>query len=626
MKALIVDDNEDVRVLQKTILESQGYTVESAEDGKQALEMAKRSLPVPDIIISDILMPRMDGFELCHAMKADEKLKNIPFLFYSATYTSYDDKKLAMASGASRFITKPIAIADFLRIIQEVLEEHKKGGIQVPDHPKMHDEELDRLHKTVIIKKLDKKMRQLEEEREELRDSEERFRSISASAQDAIVLIDQRGIVQYWNESAERIFGYSKDEAIGQSLHELVVPHSIHERFLSGFKKFQEKGEGDYLGKTVELVAVRKDGTEFPIEHSISAVTLKGKLHAVGLVRDISERKRAEERIRKLSRAVEQSPTTIVITNTDAKIEYVNPYFTDLTGYTSEEVIGQNPRILQSGRTAPEEYKEMWDTISAGKVWRGEFCNRKKSGELYWEDVSISSVESPEGITTHFVAVKVDITGRKQTEKELKDALDKLRKTLGGTIQALAATVETRDPYTAGHQKRVADLSRAIAKEMGLSLDRVEGIRMAGTIHDIGKICVPAEILSKPGKISESEFNIIRTHSQAGYDILKDIEFPWPIAEMVLQHQERMDGSGYPNGLKGDQIIIGARILAVADVVEAMSSHRPYRASLGIDNALEEISKNKGVFYDPDVVDACLKIFREKGYQIKKIEINEGQI
>ncbi len=626
MKALIVDDNEDVRVLQKTILESQGYTVESAEDGKQALEMAKRSLPVPDIIISDILMPRMDGFELCHAMKADEKLKNIPFLFYSATYTSYDDKKLAMASGASRFITKPIAIADFLRIIQEVLEEHKKGGIQVPDQPKMHDEELDRLHKTVIIKKLDKKMRQLEEEREELRDSEERFRSISASAQDAIVLIDQRGIVQYWNESAERIFGYSKDEAIGQSLHELVVPHSIHERFLSGFKKFQEKGEGDYLGKTVELVAVRKDGTEFPIEHSISAVTLKGKLHAVGLVRDISERKRAEERIRKLSRAVEQSPTTIVITNTDAKIEYVNPYFTDLTGYTSEEVIGQNPRILQSGRTAPEEYKEMWDTISAGKVWRGEFCNRKKSGELYWEDVSISSVESPEGITTHFVAVKVDITGRKQTEKELKDALDKLRKTLGGTIQALAATVETRDPYTAGHQKRVADLSRAIAKEMGLSLDRVEGIRMAGTIHDIGKICVPAEILSKPGKISESEFNIIRTHSQAGYDILKDIEFPWPIAEMVLQHQERMDGSGYPNGLKGDQIIIGARILAVADVVEAMSSHRPYRASLGIDNALEEISKNKGVFYDPDVVDACLKIFREKGYQIKKIEINEGQI
>lgn len=187
----------------------------------------------------------------------------------------------------------------------------------------------------------------------------------------------------------------------------------------------------------------------------------------------------------------------------------------------------------------------------------------------------------------------------------------------GGTVQALAHTVETRDPYTAGHQQRVADLARTIATEMGLSADRIDGIRMAGVIHDIGKVAVPAEILSKPGRITAHEFGIIKTHSQVGYDILKDIEFPWPVADIVLQHQERIDGSGYPQGLKGDEILVEARILAVADVVEAMSSHRPYRAALGVDKALEEIVKNKGALYDSDVADACVRVFKEKGFSFK---------
>jgi putative nucleotidyltransferase with HDIG domain len=210
-----------------------------------------------------------------------------------------------------------------------------------------------------------------------------------------------------------------------------------------------------------------------------------------------------------------------------------------------------------------------------------------------------------------------DISERKRAETERKENLEKLRKSLGGTVRALAATVEMRDPYTAGHQQRVTDLARAIATEMGCSTECVDGIRMAGTIHDIGKIAVPAEILSKPGKITSTEFEIIKTHSQVGYDILKGIEFPWPVAKIVLQHQERMDGSGYPNGLKGDEIILEARILAVADVVEAMSSHRPYRAALGIDKALEEITRNKGVLYDSDVAEACVRVFEEKGFSFK---------
>ncbi|MEK7369608.1 MAG: HD domain-containing phosphohydrolase, partial [Planctomycetota bacterium] len=199
--------------------------------------------------------------------------------------------------------------------------------------------------------------------------------------------------------------------------------------------------------------------------------------------------------------------------------------------------------------------------------------------------------------------------------EERKQDLEKLRKALGGIIRVLVATVETRDPYTAGHQQRVAHLARAIAAEMGLSLGQIEGIRMASAIHDIGKIAVPAEILSKPGKITETEFDIIKTHPQVGYDILKGIEFPWPVARIVLQHQERLDGSGYPAGLKGDEIITEARILAVADVVEAMASHRPYRPALGIDKALEEISKSKGILYDANVVDVCVRLFREKGFK-----------
>jgi putative nucleotidyltransferase with HDIG domain len=198
----------------------------------------------------------------------------------------------------------------------------------------------------------------------------------------------------------------------------------------------------------------------------------------------------------------------------------------------------------------------------------------------------------------------------------LQDSMEKLEKALEGSILAIASIVETRDPYTAGHQQRVAELATAIAQEMGLPDDQVYGTRMGGVIHDLGKIAIPAEILSKPGSITEIEFNLIKTHPKVGYDILKAIEFPWPIAQMVLQHHERMDGSGYPSGLSGEAILMEARILGVADVVEAMASHRPYRPALGIDKALKEISKNKGLLYDSKVVEACLTLFKEKEFEL----------
>jgi len=210
--------------------------------------------------------------------------------------------------------------------------------------------------------------------------------------------------------------------------------------------------------------------------------------------------------------------------------------------------------------------------------------------------------------------LQMEIEERIRSDEELQKSMINLRKALEGTIQVVASTVEVRDPYTAGHQRRVAHLARDIASEMGLSREIIDGVYMAGVVHDLGKICVPAEILSKPTELNTIEFNLIKTHPQVGYDLLKTIDFPWPIARIVLQHHEKINGSGYPNGVAGEEILLEARILTVADVVEAMASHRPYRPSRGTDKALDEISRNSGRFYDPEVADVCLKLFLEKGY------------
>jgi HD-GYP domain-containing protein (c-di-GMP phosphodiesterase class II) len=210
--------------------------------------------------------------------------------------------------------------------------------------------------------------------------------------------------------------------------------------------------------------------------------------------------------------------------------------------------------------------------------------------------------------------LKVEVENRKRMQQELQQSFESLKKAMQSTIQAISMTVEKRDPYTSGHQQRVANLAKAIAVELKLPESQIESIYMAAAIHDIGKISLPAEILVKPIPLSNIEISLIQAHAQAGYDILKGIEFPWAIADIVLQHHERMDGSGYPHGLAGDNIVFEARIICVADVVETMASHRPYRPSIGMDKALEEIAANRGVLYDPRVVDACLKIFREKGF------------
>ncbi len=336
--------------------------------------------------------------------------------------------------------------------------------------------------------------------------------------------------------------------------------------------------------------------------------------------RELAERKRAEEALRESEEwyhdLIESAHDMIQSVAPDGRFVFVNGAWLETLGYTEAELPDLNLWTI----IHPESLfhcQEIFSRVVAGESIRSVQATflAKDGRSILVEGNVTGRYTGGKLVATH--GFFRDIAERKRAEERLQRTLEKLRKALGGTIQALALTVETRDPYTAGHQRRATNLARAIATEMGLSEEQIDGIRMAGAIHDLGKISVPAGILNKPGRLNENEFGIIQAHPQVGYDILKTIEFPWPVAQIVFQHHERMDGSGYPRGLVGEEILLEARILAVADVVEAMSSHRPYRPALGIDKALEEISQNRGVLYDPEVVDACLRLFAEKGFRLE---------
>ncbi|MBF0516782.1 MAG: PAS domain S-box protein [Nitrospirae bacterium] len=324
---------------------------------------------------------------------------------------------------------------------------------------------------------------------------------------------------------------------------------------------------------------------------------------------------RNEEQLRSI---VHTTDNAIICVNTDSEIVLWNTGAAKIFGYTTHETIGKQFEII-----VPEPLKANFrkDFRTAIETGHSNLLGKaitltaaRKNGEEF--PIELSGALWTVQTGTFFTAILRDITDHVAERHEREQAIEKLRKLTGSVVVAISAILEARDPYTAGHQRRVADLSRAIADELGFHRDMTEGVRMAASIHDVGKIYVPSEILSKPGKLIEAEFNLLKHHSQIGYDILKDVDFPWSVAKIILQHHERIDGSGYPSGLKGEEILIEARIICVADVVEAMTNHRPYRPALGLDMALGEISKNCAVLYDKDVVEACIAVFK-RGFIFK---------
>jgi len=741
---------------------------------------------------------------------------------------------------------------------------------------------------------------------------EKQFESLVRAASDAILGIDHQGKIAIWNDVATKMFGHSAKHAIGMDLRDLIIPGRMHAKTTEGFTAFVKTGKGPLVGKVTECIALRKGGSEFPVELSISSFKQDGHWHAVGIVRDISKhtqaeqrlkqreyqheaisklgqyaltdleldalfqkttaliaetleveyckvlelqpsdkvlllragtgwkkglaghttvglgldsqagytlksdhavivsdvrtetrfsappllrdhgvisgisviiqgskqpwgilgahtkehrefseddvnfiqsaanvlalaigRKRYEEKLHQFKHIVSTSSDMIALLDRDFIYLAANPAYLDAFDKTPGEVIGHavselfgeaffnttikpyakscltekeinyqkwfdfpayEPRYMDihyypyfdignevigfvvNGRDITK-YKQVEDTLRGSEIKyrtlfestadaivllddkvifdcneaalrifgcksRDQFLNKQPSelsppmqpcgsdskrladqhiatafrqgkNQFEWMHRRIDGTDFPTEIWLTTMALngkKIlqatvrDITKRVQAQEALEKSHEQLRKSLICAIVAVSRAVGARDPYTAEHQQRVSRLSRAIGQEMGLDRERIDGLRMGASIHDIGKIHLPAEILSKPSKLSDIEYAFIKTHAQVGYDILKDIAFPWPVADIAWQHHERLDGSGYPQGLKGDEICLEARIVAVADVVEAMSNHRPYREALGIDAALKEIEVHRGTWFEPAAVDACLKLFREKDF------------
>jgi len=488
---------------------------------------------------------------------------------------------------------------------------------------------------------------------DQLEESERRYRYLFERSQVVNLVVGMDGQILDANDSALEMFGYTKDEVIGKKAMDLVVP-SERERVWETLKRdLMDLGTGQI---EVDIVAKRGGVKTLLFAEGHANVFKDGRRVGVLLsALDITERKRhsrVQELLYRISNAVHTARNladlfevireelgrlinteNFFIALYDRENDTISlPYFRDekdhfdtfpagksLTAYV---IKNEKPLLLRSEDVDELVRKGLVEIIgSRSKIWLG--VPLKVKGEVIGAIV-VQSYNDPFAYSKsdlellQFASDQIAIAiERKRAEKELEESLKKLRSVLEGTIHAIAGIVETRDPYTAGHQRRVADLACAIAREMNLSEDRIEGIRMAATIHDIGKIAVPAEILSKPGKLSSVEMSIIKTHSLVGYEILRGIDFPWPIAEIVYQHHERLDGSGYPRGLKGDKILLEAKILAVADVVEAMISHRPYRPALTLNIALKEITENSGTLYDPEVVKACRELFLKKKFRFE---------
>lgn len=407
----------------------------------------------PDIVLSDYNLPDINGLEALKIVQ--EKRPHVPVIEVTGALGDEAAVELVRA-GAKDYVLKD-RLARLPFAVQRALAEAEE-------------------------------VRCRKNAQEELAESEEKFRTIVEVAQDAIIAMDCEGRVTSWNRAAERILGFTAKEMARKGAIERIVPPRFRDKMREGMKEFAQTGGGTVIGKTLEFEALRQDGLEIPIELSVSAMRMGGQWHAVAAIRDVTQRKRAEEALRRLNHALQE------------------------------------------------------------------------------------------------------------------------------TLKSVAAVIETRDGYAVGHQRRVARLAVAIARELGLSADMTDGIYMAALVHDVASITVQGDILCKPAALTPLERELVEKHVQSAYEMLKGIEFPWPIAMMIKQHHERLDGSGYPNHLRGDAILIEARILAISDVMAAMTSARPYRPAFDVDAALIELEKNRGILFESAAVDACARLFREKGF------------
>ena len=451
---------------------------------------------------------------------------------------------------------------------------------------------------------------------EDIRKSEEKFRGITERSFDIIITVDQEEICTYVSPSVERVLGYKPEEIIGKHFQVLFPENMI--------KKVERVYNTLIQGKEIEEVnfeVLRKDRRKAIIEVNGSPIIKDDKIVGVQIhSRDITLRKLEEEMIEKeknkLQKYIDIAGIILKIVDKDGKVSLINNRGCEVLEYTKEEILGKN----WIDNFVPERLKNKMNDIlmklKSNQTVAYEYFEHPiltKSGEekiISWSNTILKDERDEfQGI----LSSGEDVTIKSRVERELQENYQKLQQIMEDTVYTMAKVVEKKDPYSAGHQKRVSQIATAIAKEMKLPKNKIEGLRVASLVHDIGKIGMPIEILSKPSGLTELGYDLMTEHPMTGYNILKEIDFPWPVAEIVLQHHEKINGSGYPNGLKGDNILIEARILCVADVIEAMSSYRAYRSSHTIKEVLKELNRNKGTLYDPMVVDACKELFKYEG-------------
>ncbi len=427
------------------------------------------------------------------------------------------------------------------------------------------------------------------------------------------------------NNAALQLLGYEKADMPSMVLSDLLDKGQASEA-LESARHMAATGLPNVVS---EFKIRRKDGGTLDLEVAASIIYHRGKPSAViGVARNITRRKKTVEALQLneyFYRLLADNVTDSVwLMDMNLKTLYVSPSSEKLRGYTTQEMLDLpaakhlTPSSIEKGlKVFTQELAKLEKDpdYATGATLELEFY--RKDGSTFWSENTFSLVKDDAGKPFGILGVGRDITERKKAEDELKKINERLQKAMIGAVETISMISELRDPYTAGHQNQVARLAAAIAEEMHLPEKKVGALKMAGTLHDIGKVSIPSEILSKPGHLNNIEFDMIRQHPIVGREILKSIDFPFPICRFVAEHHERMDGSGYPAGLKGEEISIEARILAVADVISAMGSHRPYRAALGMDKALEEITQNRGILYDPAVVDACIILFTQKGFNLE---------
>ncbi len=441
------------------------------------------------------------------------------------------------------------------------------------------------------------------------------FKAIFCGHPDVTFVLASDGRILHANQRAGELYGYTLKELMLMNTADLAAPDlreqnpmRLHDSLKSG-ERFEWRHQ-------------RKDGSELPVDILVRPIDSQGEKAIVMSVRDNTIRKQLEFERKRFVMLAESSSEFIGMCDLDMTPIYVNPAGQRMVGLSGMDAACQ---VKVEDYFFPDDQRFITEEFFPKVLREGKGdveirLRHFQTGKAIWVFYYLFSVQDEAGMPIGWATVSHDITERKNMQLQKEEDAQHLKKALLGTIQSIALTITKRDVFTSTHLIRVEQLAKAIGVELGLSKDTLEGLCLGASILDIGKVSIPADLLIKPGKFSAIEYQLIKQHSITGYEIVKDVEFPWPIADMILQHHERLDGSGYPQGLYGDAIILEARILAVADVFEAMLSHRPYRPALDMQAAIEIIESGKGTLFDAKVVDACIDLFRHKSFVFDKIE------